>query len=65
MEETPAGISLSLSGKRDELQELFTKLADGATDVREFKTEQWGADYGELVDKFGVRWMFNGTTEEV
>jgi PhnB protein len=59
MEETPAGIALSLSGDGDELRELFGKLADGATDVRELKVEQWGDEYGELVDKFGVRWMFN------
>lgn len=59
MEETPAGIALSLSGSGDELRGLFAKLADGATGVRELKTEQWGAEYGELVDKFGVRWMFN------
>ncbi len=59
MEETPAGIALSLSGSGDELRGLFEKLADGASGVRELKTEQWGAEYGELVDKFGVRWMFN------
>ena len=63
MEETPAGIALSLSGSGDELRELFGKLADGATDVREIKVEQWGDEYGELVDKFGVRWMFNGVKE--
>ncbi len=64
MSETPAGIALSLSGTSDELHGLFAKLADGATDVRELKTEQWGAEYGELVDKFGIRWMFNGVNEE-
>lgn len=60
MGETPAGIALSLSGSSDELRALFAKLADGAADVRELQIEQWGAEYGELVDKFGVRWMFNG-----
>lgn len=59
MTETPAGIALSLSGTSDELRQLFGKLADGATEVHDLKTEQWGAEYGELVDKFGVRWMFN------
>ncbi len=63
MEETPAGIALSLSGNGDELRELFTKLADGASGVREIQVEQWGDEYGELVDKFGVRWMFNGVKE--
>ena len=65
MEETPAGIALSLSGNSNELHELFAKLVDGATDIHELATEQWGAEYGELVDKYGVRWMFNGTSEEV
>lgn len=64
MSETPAGIALSLSGNSDELHGLFAKLADGATDVHDLKTEQWGAEYGELVDKFGVRWMFNGVNEK-
>ena len=64
MEETPAGIALSLTSTSDELQKLFTGLADGATDVRELKIEQWGDEYGELVDKFGVRWMFNGVREK-
>jgi PhnB protein len=63
MEEAPAGIALSLSGSGNELRELFGKLADGATGVRELKVEQWGDEYGELVDKFGVRWMFNGVRE--
>ncbi|HWT40792.1 MAG TPA: VOC family protein [Dongiaceae bacterium] len=63
MEETPAGIALSLSGSGDELRGLFAKLADGATGVRELKAEQWGDEYGELVDRFGVRWMFNAVSE--
>lgn len=60
MSETPAGIALSLSAPSAELHELFAKLSSGATDVHELKTEQWGAEYGELVDTFGVRWLFNG-----
>lgn len=63
MEETPAGIALSLSGTGDELSELFVKLSDGASGVRELQVEQWGDEYGELVDKFGIRWMFNGVKE--
>jgi PhnB protein len=64
MEETPAGIALSLNGTADELYDLFAKLADGAQDARELKQEQWGAEYGEVLDKFGVRWMFNVVSAE-
>lgn len=63
MEEAPAGIALSLSGTGDELRELFAKLADGAQDMRELQQEQWGAEYGEVLDKYGVRWMFNVVNE--
>lgn len=63
MEDTPAGIALSLSGTGDELRELFAKLADGAQDTRELQQEQWGAEYGEVLDKYGVRWMFNVVSE--
>lgn len=63
MEETPAGIALSLSGTSDELRGLFAQLSDGASDIRELKVEQWGDEYGELVDRFGVRWMFNAVSE--
>ncbi|MGB4768027.1 MAG: VOC family protein [Candidatus Saccharimonas sp.] len=63
MEEAPAGIALSLSGTGDELRELFAKLADGAQNVRELQQEQWGAEYGEVLDKYGVRWMFNVVNE--
>lgn len=59
MGETPAGIALSLSGSLEELRELFARLAIGATDTHEIKQEQWGAEYGELTDQFGIRWMFN------
>lgn len=63
MEEMPAGIALSLSGAGDELRDIFAKLADGAQDARELQQEQWGAEYGEVLDKFGVRWMFNVVNE--
>ena len=63
MEEVPAGIALSLSGSGDELRELFAKLADGAQDTQELQQEQWGAEYGEVLDKYGVRWMFNVVNE--
>lgn len=63
MEDTPAGIALSLSGTGDELRELFAKLVEGAQDSRELQQEQWGAEYGEILDAFGVRWMFNVVNE--
>ena len=59
MHETPSGIALSISGPSAQLHELFEKLRDKATDIHELKVEQWGDEYGDLFDKFGVRWMFN------
>lgn len=64
MEEAPAGIALSLGGTSSDLHDAFSKLAVGATGVREIQVEQWGDEYGELVDQFGVRWMFNGDSNE-
>lgn len=43
----------------EEINTLFSKLADGGNIEHPLKTEFWGATYGDLTDKFGINWMFN------
>lgn len=35
------------------------KLAEGGTIHMELQDTFWGAIFGQLEDKFGIRWMFN------
>ena len=44
-------------GTLDELKEYFSKLSEGGKVGHELKEEFFGT-YGDLVDKFGVYWMF-------
>ncbi len=48
-----------LCASEDELRSLFVKLSAGGTVNAPVKVEFWGAIYGDLTDKFGVRWMLN------
>jgi PhnB protein len=51
-------ISLSLMGaSKEEIQPYFSKLSEGAKAVRPLEQAFFGW-YGELTDKFGIRWMF-------
>ncbi|MDB5179306.1 MAG: hypothetical protein JWN01_1249 [Patescibacteria group bacterium] len=53
-------ITLSLNCEsEDEINSAFKNLSEGAKSTRELKQEFWGDTYGEVVDKFGMRWMFN------
>ncbi|HZV11910.1 MAG TPA: VOC family protein [Candidatus Kapabacteria bacterium] len=44
-----------------EIRSLFEKLVVGGKVNQQVQDTFWGALYGELVDKFGVRWMLNFT----
>jgi PhnB protein len=48
-----------LCDSEEELRTLFGKLSMGGTVNAPVKVEFWGAIYGDLTDKFGVRWMLN------
>ena len=53
-------IALSLNcTSEDQIEDLFQKIGEGGTITHPLKTEFWGATYGDLTDKFGIRWMFN------
>lgn len=43
---------------QDQLRELYAGLADGAQRTQEPKAEFWGDLYAEVVDRFGIQWMF-------
>lgn len=44
---------------REETDKLFAALSDGASDIVPLTEMFWGGYYGVLLDKFGIRWMFN------
>lgn len=53
-------ISLALMcDSGEQLQEWFDKLADGGKVVWPVRDSEWGALYGQCVDKYGVQWMLN------
>ena len=52
--------TVALTGDdREALTRYFTGLSEGGTVETELATQMWGDDYGAIVDRFGVRWMFN------
>jgi len=44
---------------RIENQQLFEALSAGGEVEMELQDMFWGAYYGSLTDKFGIKWMFN------
>lgn len=46
-------------GSEEEINRFFSKLSAGGEVVEELKEQFWGSIYGELTDKYGVRWLFN------
>jgi PhnB protein len=51
-------ISLSPDDKK-EADRLFKALSAGGKATKPMRDESWGGYYGDLTDKFGVRWMIN------
>lgn len=43
----------------EEIRTFFPKLAAGGTINTDLREEFWGAVYGDITDKFGLRWMLN------
>ena len=44
---------------RAETERLFQRLAEGGSIEMPLQDMFWGAYFGSLSDKFGIRWMFN------
>ncbi|MCO6449663.1 MAG: VOC family protein [Caldilineales bacterium] len=49
---------------RAETDRLFAALAEGGEVGTPLAEMFWGGYYGDLKDKFGLRWMFNCTSAE-
>lgn len=43
----------------DRINDVFKKMSEGGKVTMELQDMFWGARFGMLEDKFGVRWMFN------
>jgi PhnB protein len=43
----------------EEINTFFDKLAAGGQVKMPLHQSFWGATYGELIDKFGISWMFH------
>ena len=53
-------LSVSLWGDDvDEGRRIFEQLANGGTVTMEFGPQDWGANYGSCVDRFGQSWSVN------
>jgi PhnB protein len=51
-------ISLSLScSSEKEINHFFSALSAGGKVIEPLKLQFWGAMFGVLTDKFGIRWM--------
>lgn len=51
-------------GSEEEINSLFEKLSRGGEVIDPLKTQFWGAVFGVLNDKYGIRWMFNYDTSQ-
>ena len=54
------GVVMSISlGDETQTQEIFGKLAEGGQITMPLEKQFWGALFGQVTDKFGIRWMLN------
>lgn len=51
-------LSLNCSSE-EEINTFFSKLSDGGEILDPLKIQFWGAMFGVITDKFGIRWMLN------
>lgn len=58
-------INLSVSfDKNSPPDETFKKLSEGGKITMPLENTFWGARFGQLVDRYGVSWMFNQELEQ-
>jgi PhnB protein len=42
-----------------EMEKIFSRLSEGGKVTMALNDTFWGARFGMLIDKFGIKWMFN------
>ncbi|HYK76934.1 MAG TPA: VOC family protein [Daejeonella sp.] len=53
-------ITLSVNcSSLEEIDQFFNKFAEGGQVTMPLQDTFWGAKFGMLTDKFGIKWMFN------
>lgn len=53
-------MSISVSGdERDKLMKYYEELGKGGNIVVPMAKQSWGAEFGMLTDKFGIKWLIN------
>lgn len=53
-------IALSLNcSSEEEINSFFSKLSEGGKIIDPLKVQFWGALFGVLNDRFGIRWLLN------
>ena len=53
-------IALSINcSSEEEINTVFSKLAEGGKIIDPLKVQFWGAIFCVLTDKYGINWMFN------
>lgn len=45
-------------------QEIFAKLADGGQVTMAMEPQEWGAVYGQCIDRYGFSWAINVAQEQ-
>jgi PhnB protein len=60
------GLLQALLGTADPatLRTWFQRLAEGGTIVDDLQRRPWGATDGQVIDRFGVRWLIGYEVEE-
>ncbi|MCH1865804.1 VOC family protein [Nocardioides sp. CFH 31398] len=61
MGQPPGNGTVCLSGDDVVLRDHFTGLAEGGEVTVALEKQMWGDEFGELTDRFGVRWMVDLT----
>lgn len=65
--ELKLGNNMSINVMPDTLAEtrrLFAALSDGGSEEMALQEMFWGDTFGTVVDRFGIRWMFNCSAKE-